>query len=344
MALTTLQNNCFRLCCLLWLAASLLCNTSCGFAKLKAKQLSLLELRESKGLAIRRSARERKIRTELSTAEKKLVSKIASASENRNWRAAKSLYSGYAGSASPVYGAALHAAFRCKEYGQGAKIYKECMTNCNIVDQPVFSLGLRIFAKLGDTARVQEIWNDALDRLDDWDEILGSARIAAAADAGDVEAAADALDKMNSTNLSIDVYHINSAMRACWGWGDKQHKAAKYFFDLLPKFRQAPTVISFTSLLGAYSTASLQEVLFAYENMKSEQIVPDSVFAETYIFCLLQADRKRDRGFSVEKLLHEKSMDRLQAARDALVDFREAGVSLNKICSEVDKTLTRMGL
>lgn len=35
---------------------------------------------------------------------------------------------------------------------------------------------------------------------------------------------------------------MNSAMRACWG--NQQQQAAKYFFDSLPKFKLAPTVVS----------------------------------------------------------------------------------------------------
>ena len=177
----------------------------------------------------------------------------------------------------------MHAAFRCREYKEGSTIFEKCRANCEIISQPIFTVGIRIFAKLGDTDRVQQIWDDAL-KAYPLDEILGSARIAAAADFGDVEMAADTLDKMNSSNASINVYHINSAMRACWGWGDKRHKAAKYFFDLLPQFQLSPTIVSFTSLIGAYKTASLRRIVSAYDEMKDLKIPPDAVFAETHIF------------------------------------------------------------
>ena len=156
--------------------------------------------------------------------------------------------------------------------------------------------------------------------------------------------AADTLDKMKNSNVSIDVYHINSAMRACWGWGDKRHKAAKYFFDLLPQFQLSPTVVSFTSLIGAYNTASLQQILSAYEEMKSSQIEPDAVFAETYIFSVLKADRMARERFNLNNNLREQPLERLQAARDALDDFKNARLRLQNFCTNVDRQLKCMGI
>ena len=337
MAIDHLQRRSIRLLWLLWFGATLFHTPSCVFARIKQQPLS--EQRERTGLAIRTSVRRSDF--VLSKDEKKLVSQIASASEERTWPAARSIFTGYIGCAPPVYGAALHAAFRCREYKQGAKIFEECLAKCEQLNAPIFSSGLRIFAKRKDTGRVQQIWEDALGTCE-LDELLGSARLAAAADAGDVEAAADTLDKMNSSNLSIDVYHINSAMRACWGWGDQQHKVATYFFDLLPRFKLSPTVVSFTSLIGAYKTASLQAVVTAYEEMKSLQIAPDRTFVETYIFSLVP-DRQPKRKHFVEDL-HAQPIERLQATRDALSDFKQAGLPLPMVCKRVDEELARMGL
>ena len=275
----------------------------------------------------------------MSTEEKQLLRSIAIASERRDWPTARSLFGTYSGGAVQIYGATLQAAFRCREYNQGAQVYEKAVNNCEFVDQPLYTVALRIYAKLGENSRVQQIWDTALKSFN-LDEMLASARIAAAADAGDVEAAATVLDQMNSSNVSIDVYHINSAIRGCWGWGNKQHRAAKYFFNLLERFQLSPTVISFTSLIGAYTTASLQEVLSAYNEMKALQIQADSVFAETYVFSVLQWSK----GDAVEVALRERSVERLRAARDALIDFKVAGLKLHGACRSVDAQLTRMGI
>jgi len=275
----------------------------------------------------------------MSTEEKQLLRNIAIASESRDWPTARSLFGAYGGGASPIYGATLHAAFRCQEYNQGAKIYEKAVNNCEFVDLPLHNVAIRIFAKIGEDSRVQQIWDTALKSFD-LDEMLASARIAAAADAGDVETAAAVLDQMESSNVSVGVHHINSAIRACWGWGNKQHRAAKYLFDLLERFQLSPTVISFTSLIGAYTTASLQELLSAYNQMKALEIQADAVFAETYMFSVLQWSK----GDAVEVNLRERSVERLQAARDALIDFKGADLKLHRSCTRFDAELTRMGI
>ena len=174
------------------------------------------------------------------------------------------------------------------------------------------------------------------------DVFLGSARLAAAADLGEVEKAAEILDQMNASNVSINAFHINSAMRACWGWGNKQHRAAKYFFDLLKRLQLSPTVISFTALVGAYQTASLREAVSVYNEMKALQIQPDKVFAETYLFSVLQAPKTP--GVPIEKKLYEKPIERLKAARDALADFEAERLELSRVCEKVRIILQSMEL
>ena len=66
--------------------------------------------------------------------------------------------------------------------------------------------------------------------------MLVASRLHAAADEGDVETAAAMLDLLNTSKLEIDSIVITSAIRSCWVWGAKQHRAAKYFWDSFPAF------------------------------------------------------------------------------------------------------------
>lgn len=333
-----MQKHRFRVCFLCWLGAIFLHTSSCGFGL--SKQPSLSEVRERTGLAIRKKVGTRGGGPALDQEERNLVKKISIAGERRNWQGARSIFGTYRGNAPQVYTAAMHAAFRCRKYSDGANIYEQCQTNCKTIDQPVFVIAMRIFAKLRKNTRVKQTWNEALDAFG-LDDFLASARIVAAADVGDVETAAEILDEMERSNVSINVYNINSAIRACKGQGERQHKAAKCFFDLLHKFQLSPTIVTFTSLIAAYKTADLQCILSTYNEMKDMHIEPDAVFAETYMFTLLQYNDSRRR---VEENLHDLPVERLQAARDALDDFKRAGLSLHKSCVSVDRELTRIGL
>ena len=335
MANATAQRRILRVFGILWLGAILLSGSPC-FGR--PRQPPLEVLRERTGHAVRSSARVMNDFA-LDREEAIMLSKIAQASQQRDWPAAYSAFNMYGGSGAPIYSAAMHAAFRCREYMLGAQIWEKYQANCKIVDLPGFTSAIRIFGKLGETTRVQEIWDDAM-KAHELNEVVAGARIAAAADAGDVEAAAETLDKMASSNVSINKLHINSAIRACWGWGHRQHKAAKYFFDLLEHFQIRPNVVLFTSLVGAYGESSLRELLSVYQQMKALGVEPDPVFAEIYLFSVL----KKNRAENVRRTLQQNPVERLQAARDALNDFKKAGVRLGRACAKVDRELAVMNI
>ena len=57
---------------------------------------------------------------------------------------------------------------------------------------------LKIFGKLKDFAKVDELWTEALE-VCKLDKFLASARMAAAAEQGDIEGAAAILDQVNAS-------------------------------------------------------------------------------------------------------------------------------------------------
>ena len=117
----------------------------------------------------------------------------------------------------------------------------------------------------------------------DLSEPLALARIAAAAEEGNVSEAAQVLDLLNNTAwLRVNVQHVSSAIRSCWGWGKTEHRAAKYFYKLLPDFEILPNIIVFTALIGAYKAAPLNEIVSAYQEMKDLKILPNIVFCRDF--------------------------------------------------------------
>ena len=282
----------------------------------------------------------------LSQDEAELLAKISSAGKKRNWQAVKNQFSSYRGDGVPLYNAAMHAAIRCQAYQEGALIYERCRKRCKVYQEPTFAAALKIYGKLGDSQKVRQVWTDAL-KLVKLNQVLAAARIDAAADSGDVETAAEVLDLMVDSGLEIDLAHVNSAIRSCWGWqgeGRKAAKAAKYFFNLLPQFHLRPDIVTFSALIGALRTGHLDDILSAYAEMKTLQIQPDSAFAETYLVTLLQKDRKgilRTVDDAVD-FLRPKPQERLQAARKALSYFDNAEIRLTALCSIIQKGLTRL--
>ena len=275
--------------------------------------------------------------------EKRLLTEISSAGKDRNWMAAKYLFDTYTGDAPSVYSAALHAAFTCREYREGARLYEQCRQRCKYIDEPVYVDALRIFGKLGEDDMVCKVWDEVL-KKSDLNVVLAFARIAAAADAGDPETAEKVLDLMEKKEISIDVHHMSSAIRACWGWGKNRHKAAKYFFDLCPQVGVTPNLIVFTNLIGAYDSASLEDIASAYQAMKKLEVVADPAFAETYLVSVLSKpkDLKLRTPAIAEKWLNDKSVDRLRAAQEGLSDFEKDGVKLTALSKTLKDALKKL--
>ena len=324
-----------------WLTIALVFSSHCFSAP---KQPPSSRSRERAGSAIRAKA-DRLFK--LSIAEKDVLKKISTASQAYKWQDIQSTMASYSGTAVPIYTEAMHGAFRCREYQAGAALFDKCQQASSILDAPVYGLAIKIHGKLGNHEMVRKVWNQTL-RDCNFTEILAAARISAAADEGDVETAAEILDLMDNTKgVAIDVHHVSSAMKACWGWKKRMNIVAQYFFDLLPKFGLKPNLIAYTNLIGAFKTANLQEIVAAYGEMKRQQISPDQIFAETFLTSVMQLKKgvfwtpEEIRAAMLEKERLEV-VERSQAAREALADFEKAGVRLTRLSVKVRQALERL--
>lgn len=301
--------------------------------------------RERLGKATRSKVTSALPQIKLTKDESVLLKRLSLASDKRNWPDVKRLFESYSGDAVPLYHAAMHAAFRCRKYEDGAKLYSQCRQSCSYCTEPVFATSMKIFGKLGQPEKVQEIWHEALSK-NMVNGIVAAARVDAAADDGDMTQAATVLDHMQNNSLDIGSLHVNSAIRSCWGMGQNNAAAARYFFGLLPKIGLKPDIISFTNLVGAHRKASLDNMLLAYEEMKSLGIKPNRAFAETYIATILDLEKNTsyDEPKQTATFLQQKSPARLKAAAGAFADFNSAGINLSALCTKVEKALRLMKL
>ena len=187
---------------------------------------------------------------------KRLLSRIGEARDRGDWHYVRRLFQKYDGKELPVFHAVLHTAFSCGQYKEGAAIYTR-LANLNITqDGAAYATALKLFAKLGNTSRVREIWKEARSSCP-LDEPLAAARIDAAAAEGDVQAAAEMLDEMSRTGVRINIAHVTSAIRACWEAEGSSYNAAKFLLDMSLEMGLEPNIATFTSLMGAYSGAKL---------------------------------------------------------------------------------------
>lgn len=306
------------------------------------KQPLTKEIRERDGNAVRRRARQDFGHNQIiSKAEKILLRKIASASEQRDWPTVQSLIDGYAGTVEAIWAATINAALRCGRYREGALIFEKCKQNVKIKHEPLFNAAVKVLAKCQEWAQVREVWEEAL-KACKFGPMMAVARLAAAADEGDVETAAEVLDLMETNDVAIYVQHLTTAIRACWGYGKSRHKAAKYFFDLFARFDLEPDLIAFASLVGSYHTAPLELVISAYDDMKRRKIKANHIFAEIYLAALLQKRPEDDwprTGPPLVRILADLSSERLEAADKVLDDFDAAEVRLTRFGQNIKRAV-----
>lgn len=281
----------------------------------------------------------------LSLPESKLLRTLSAACEKRDWASVQSLLSSYNGTAEPIFTAGINGALRCGKYQEGALIYDRCQRRFQITHTPMFAAALKVFGKCGEPGRVRELWQDALEVGDGGlDASLALARMSAAADEADLNASAMVLDLMIEKNVSVGVIHLSSAIRCCCGQGQKQHQAAKYFFDLFPEYGICPNIVAFSSLMQAYTSAPLKQILAAYEEMKGLNVKPNKVFAEVYLVAVLQGLRIASNPDSIADRLREVAPERLKAGKDALHDFEEGGVELTRLCRRIGQALNLLSI
>ena len=77
--------------------------------------------------------------------------------------------------------------------------------------------------------------------------------------------------------------------------------------------------------------------------MKGLGIAPDGPFAETYLTTvLLKSKQTRWKVKEMILKLQQLAPDRITAARQALEDFKSAGVSLSLLSRTIDRTLKQL--
>ena len=282
----------------------------------------------------------------ISEREKVLLTALNSAGKRgqHRWAKVQRLYKNYIGVAVPVFGAALQAAYRCKRYSEGAKMYTDIRSMGDVTVGPVLLLyGLKIFGKLQDSNAVNSIWQEV--RANGWvNKFLATARIDSASEMGDIEGAASILDFMAHETVPVYEIHFNSAINACKNSNhSRRHEAALSLLDSMLSKGLQPNVVTFANLAGAHRQAPLDMLEDVLSRMRDSDIIPNKVFTETFVGALFQG---RLRAVSTVEDVHTRlkgtSRDRLRVAQAVLRDARSRGVRLTKLSSLTEQYLQQL--
>ena len=159
---------------------------------------------------------------------------------------------------------------------------------------------------------------------------------------GDLASAIDVLDLLASRGIAIDIVHLTSTIRACWGVEGERHESAKEILQMAFDLDLQPNVVTFTAFVGSFVDAPLDQLLAAYAQMKDLHIKPNRVFAETFVTTIFG---RIPHGSSTQSILTDflpsQPPPRVAAAQAALRDFKAAGVKLTSLLEAVDAAMQK---
>ena len=278
--------------------------------------------------------------------EKLLVAALTSAGKRGRWSKVQQLYENYTGFAVPVHGAALQAAYRCKQYSEAAEMFTEIRrARALTVDRVILLQAMKNFGKLQDSTAVDTIWQEV--RANGWvNRFLAAARIDAASEMGDIVGAASVLEFIVNETVPVCDIHFSSAINACKNSDhSNRHKAAVYLLEGMLSKGLQPSDVTFANLAGAHRQAPLHELESIRSNMTDKGIIPNKVFIETFLGALFQG--RLAEGWTVDDVrtrLKGTSRDRLRVAKSVLGDAQSQGVRMTHLSSLVEQYLQQLAI
>ena len=314
-----------------------------SFSRLKQETVSLF--REQQGGALRVPDEETtKRRLLISPEDARLTSFLRMAGRKGSWDTVWRAWKSYTGKAICVYTAAMQAAYHCRRYERGAEMYDKMRSlppEEIEIDSVSLQIAMKVFGKLGSQSRIDEIWEEVLEKK--WFGMLtAGSRLEAAAEMGDVTKAGKLLNEMSESRIATNINHYNSVLNACKNSDPPSYRAAQAVFESLRDLRMQPTVVTFTNLVQSHREAPLSRIQEVMDHLGRSDLQIDKVFAEAYVSSLFWGKLKRDtelNGF--EALLMEMSDERRSELNTALEAFAALGV-MTGLCRTAKCALTQL--
>ena len=206
-----------------------------------------------------------------------------------------------------------------------------------------YNLAMKLFAKLGDRERVQQIWQEALGKYR-MDATMAAARLVAAADDANTNAAITMLEEMAQARVQADVGHCTSVLRACETARQGGAEAAKLVFKRMLSAGLTPDLRLFTIMVQTLEGEPVEDLQGLFKEMQERRVKHDHIFTDKYLKAVLSMGKVRK--VPMNKLagrLSQVSAARKKAAAAALSHFKSEG-DLSSFAQSVEMVLEQQGV
>ncbi|CAE8712941.1 unnamed protein product [Polarella glacialis] len=309
-----------------------------------AAQPRLDQIREKMGTAVHTRAADSRTSSleDLPAMEQRLITEVSTAGSARDWPRARLAFDRSAIPNTRLFTAVMLAAFRCGQYQFGANVYTRLCNLGLIQDCPVYGIALRLFSKLGQVDKVDELCKEAQEKVP-CDLVLFSTMIDAVAEAGDVHKAVGFLDQMTARNVTRDRVAWTSAINACKN--ARNALAARHLLKCMMAEGVEPDIVTFANVAGAHFGANVTHLTQLRNQIAELRIDLNPPFLEIYVSALagreLPAAILGDKPFVDELSLLDES--HLTDMISVIAEARAKGIRLSKLLTRISSVLSKMG-
>ena len=237
----------------------------------------------------------------LSKEDRKLISSIAEAGNNREWFAVRRAWHASSKSAVPLFNTAMAAALKCGQFKEGLNIFDKLSVSSVRKTLKSYCCAIRLCGERLQN-RTWDLWMEAQqDQLWESNESACSLMCAAlysASKAGNVTFAATLLDSMRRRGKVLNRIDWHQGIDACRIAGEA--KAPLYLFEQMMATGIEPNVISFSLLAGA-SGKNLTQISEVNKWFEESNVETDPSFFEQLVRAILGAGRLKVDRFIFEK-------------------------------------------
>ncbi|CAK9044768.1 unnamed protein product [Durusdinium trenchii] len=271
--------------------------------------------------------------------EKWLASQLKKVGNRKNGHGQwQKVYAEYSGLNPLVLTAAMQAALRQGDYEEGFHIYQKVRH----MTLPTYAVSIKLLGKLGKLDEVERLWRQLVE-LDLVNRFVAGSRIDAAADSGDIQAAARVLQYMKEKGIETIDVHFNSAINACANSQDANRAdIAQGFFDEMLRTGLKPTIVTYATLLRAFRQMPKERLLNLLMDMKKHNVKANAVFAESFLFIFLQKPRGKTcwrEQSEIAVQIRKLPMADLRAAKEFVDEVKRSNVKLNMSSERIDVVL-----
>ena len=210
------------------------------------------------------------------------------------------------------------------------------------VNHVILVHGMKIFGKLQGKREVEVMWEEVI--ANGWiNEIVATARIDAASEMGDMEAAATIIDLLQNASMQVDAVHYSSAINACKNSeSNRSHDAAMCLLGEMLARGLRPNVVTLTSVAAVHRHAPLKKNTQLMSTMSDLQVRQNRLFTETLLGAVFEGRLRNAWNVDdVAKRVAGTGCQRMRFAQSFLEDAKSQGVKFTSLTSRAEEYLSR---